>query len=155
MTYEKLPHDIIFIRRRRWETRLLAIVFGLVIFGLLLQCQAFNDLYRSYGKRIPQGKLFLFVLLNAIYIGYAFSMQSTLINWFYKRFGKLTDEDFMDVLEGIYSARFPAPKILPVWVAIIAKCGPVILASIVPSIVFWLLGWNIMQLGAILLFFVY
>lgn len=155
MKYEKLPHDIIHIRRKRREAYLLTLIFVLVIFWILVRFHIVADLFRV-SKHIPEGWPILALgLINVSYIAYGFAMQEKLKTWVYQYWGNYTDQDFIKVFEGKYASKFPAPKIIPVWIAISAKCGPIILVSVIPYVIFALLGWNLMQYGAILLFFLY
>lgn len=154
MIYEKLPHDIVYIRRKRWKIRLLAMLLALTLSCIFVKLKNFSDFFRAVGGGMSHNQS-IFAIISVIYLGFSLSFQETLRNWVYKNFGHFTREDFIEVSEGKYLSKIPAPKIIPVWVMITAKTGPVILVSIIPGFIFCLLGWNVMKLSSILLFFLY
>lgn len=133
----------------------MAIVLALFIVWLLLKFQLLTGVFHSLGKGASQRVPFFLAILNVVYIGCAFAIRENFRNWFYKQFGNLTERDFIEVLEGKFTSRFPAPKIIPVWVTISAKLVPIALVSVIPGFIFGLLGWGILQVGAIVVFLLY
>lgn len=116
MTYEKLPNDIIYIKRRRWEIRLLAIMLALMVWWLLLHYQIFENIFRNIEKEAPWRHGQIITILNCAYIILPFSRREKLRDFLYKKLGYYNTNDFIEVFEGKFVAKFPAPKLLPVWV---------------------------------------